>query len=116
MTGFCKKLEECCRSINCEGRVGLKRGHLRRINPTCAYSGVVGGLSVGGAVALPDRVPLLNRPDGADKAGFPSVRLTFSPVRFPCLKYGIANDEGVSNVVFIDFETTERIVLPSPLT
>ena len=70
----------------------------------------------GDPVALPDRVPLPNRPDGADRAFFPSVRLMFSPVRFPCLKYGLANNEGVSNVVFIDFETTERIVLPSPLT
>ena len=79
---------------------------------TCAHSGVVGGGLLGGSVrgCPPDR------PDGADRVVFPSVRLTFSPVRFPCLKYGLANDEGVSNVVFIDFETTERIVLPSPLT
>ena len=59
--------------------------------------------SAGGTVALPDRGRSPNRPDGADRAGFPSVRLTFSPVRFPCLKYGIANDEGVSSVVFIEF-------------
>ena len=82
---------------------------------TLSHSGVVGGLRREGAVALADCAPLPNRPDGADRAGFPSVRLTFSPVRFPCLKYGLANDEGVSGVVFIGVETTERIVPSSPL-
>jgi hypothetical protein len=49
---------------------------------TRAHSGVVDGLSEGGIVALPDRVPLPNRPDGAYRLAFPSVRLTVFPRLF----------------------------------
>ena len=34
---------------------------------------------------------------------------------FTKFQYGLANDEGVSGVVFIGVETTERIVPSSPL-
>ena len=66
-------------------------------------------------LAPPDRTSPPNRPDGADSAGFPSVRLTVFSVCFLYLKYGLANDEGVLGVVFIDFEPPERIVPTSPL-
>jgi len=65
--------------------------------------------------SLPDHTRPPSRPDGADRAVFPSVRLRrFSSVCFLCLKYDLANDEGVLGVVFINFEATERIVPPSP--
>ena len=44
--------------------------------PRARTAALWGGVSPGGSVALPDRVPLSNRPDGADGAGVPSIRLT----------------------------------------
>ena len=40
---------------------------------------------------------------------FPSVRLTVSIWSFSGFQYGLANDEGVLGIIFIVFETTERI-------
>ena len=40
---------------------------------------------------------------------FPSVRLTVSIWSFSGFQYGLSNDEGVLGIIFIVFETTERI-------
>ena len=59
--------------------------------------------SIGRSRSLPDRTRPRNRPHEADRAVFPSVRLTVFARTFLCLKNGLANDEGVSDVVFVRF-------------
>ena len=71
--------------------------------------------SIGRSRSLPDRTRPRNRPDRADRRALRHLGWTISPTCFLGLKYGLANDEGVSGVVFIDFETTERIVHLSQL-
>ena len=56
--------------------------------PTCAHSGGVGGLLVGGALSLPDCTSPPNRPDGADKGHFCQFGDTIPPAVITCQNTG----------------------------
>ena len=75
--------------------------------PTAVCVVLLCGWDVG---ALPDHIAPAKSPGrGRTGRGIPSVRLIVSIWSFTGFQYGLANDEGILGVIFIVFETTERI-------